>query len=497
MFIHILPYTITSQNIYIKEVNIDTRQWYFFYPEDILLPPHFFNDLKRLIKKNPAGAFFYFDEEWSLPDGSLYEQIKPDLNITLLYSSAYIGNTVLCSGTLLRSLAVTQGIFPLTFFYQMAIKSLQYGFSIEHTKYPRIRHPNCPVRIERDEMVQVFNSLNADTGLIALGGLTDHSIMIKREWRSYPELTICIPTRQKINDDTGELFIQECIKSISKSTWPRDKIKIIIGDNSGKEFYDKQDGCFTIEYLRLDELSGDNFNYAKIVNILWKQAQTEFIIFLNDDTIMVTPDWIESLASFALESDVGVCGPVLYYPNGTFQHAGFAGINGNPQHLWIEKKFNDKIYEGWASVQREWSAITGAVMATRRSVLEELNGFDELFPYNFNDIDLCYKMRMRGLRVVYNPAAKFIHHESATRGKIDKSPQKAALTFSRRWKFFLFDDPMLPKEALKYVVEEHSHPSFSCRCLKRLKDFIKLLPLSHILIRELKYAHKSRGQKEK
>ncbi len=186
---------------------------------------------------------------------------------------------------------------------------------------------------------------------------------------------------------------------------------------------------------------GTPFNYAHKMNCLWRLARTEHIVLMNDDLVIATPDWLEALMTFAMEPDVGGVGARLLYPSGTLQHVGMAfGPRDACAHLFLDEPGDAPSYGNWADVHREYSVVTGAVFATRRSLLDEINGFDERFSLNWNDVDMCLRMRLLGLRIVYTPHAELIHYESASRGRSSVRGSEMAL-FLERWRQLFEDDP--------------------------------------------------------
>jgi GT2 family glycosyltransferase len=165
---------------------------------------------------------------------------------------------------------------------------------------------------------------------------------------------------------------------------------------------------------------------------------------LNDDVAALDQGWLQALVGFAMDRDVGAVGPRLLYDDGTIQHAGiYGGILGTSAHAWLGSRASTPTYQDWAITQREVSMITGAVLATRRSVLEVVGGFDERFSLEFNDTDLCLKMRQQGYRIVYNPAAELIHSEKKSRG-VTVPPGEQLALFLSRWNDWLNNDPALP-----------------------------------------------------
>jgi len=164
------------------------------------------------------------------------------------------------------------------------------------------------------------------------------------------------------------------------------------------------------------------------------------LIFLNSDTIVMTGDWCTELVSNATRPDVGAVGARLLYPDGTIQHAGvILGIEGVAGHECVGESPHAGGYFGRTQLQRSTAAVTGACFATRKSVFQEMDGFDELdLKVAFNDVDYCMKLKKAGYRVVYNPFAILYHLESKSRGReITQAQQERhrqeARAFRARW----------------------------------------------------------------
>jgi GT2 family glycosyltransferase len=183
------------------------------------------------------------------------------------------------------------------------------------------------------------------------------------------------------------------------------------------------------------------FNYAAKMNRLWHAAETEHVVMMNDDVVVGSPDWLQALMTFSMQEEVGGVGARLLYPDGTIQHAGMAGgLFGLCAHAWLGLPADAPTYQDWACVHRQWSMVTGAVFATRKSVLEMVDGFDERFGLELNDADLCLRLRMQGLRIVYTPFAEFTHFEKASRGQEPVHGSDLA-RFLTRWGEYLDQDP--------------------------------------------------------
>jgi GT2 family glycosyltransferase len=177
-------------------------------------------------------------------------------------------------------------------------------------------------------------------------------------------------------------------------------------------------------------------------NFAAEQAQGDILIFLNNDTLVLSGGWCTELVSQASRQDVGAVGARLLYEDGTIQHAGVViGLErGLAGHEGTGEAVLDGGYLGRSRLQRGVSAVTGACLATRRVVFERVQGFDEVhFPVTFNDVDYCLKVREAKLKVMYTPFATMYHYESksrgiATTGEAKQRQYREEMNFQMRYK---------------------------------------------------------------
>lgn len=237
-----------------------------------------------------------------------------------------------------------------------------------------------------------------------------------------PKISIIIPNKDHIED------LEKCVNSIlSLSTYKNYEI-IIVENNSDEQR--------TFEYYEKLERKNDNikvvfwkekaFNYSAINNFGAKFASGEYILLLNNDIEVITPNWLEEMLMFAQRKDVGAVGAKLYFPDDTIQHAGvILGIGGvaGHSHKYFDK--NEYGYVSRAVISQNLSACTAACLLIRKDVFDEVQGLDEGFAVAFNDIDLCMKIRKSKYLIVFTPYAEFYHYESKSRGQED-SPEKVA-----------------------------------------------------------------------
>jgi O-antigen biosynthesis protein len=196
------------------------------------------------------------------------------------------------------------------------------------------------------------------------------------------------------------------------------------------------------------EYSDRPFNYSTVNNLGAAHAYGQVFCFLNDDTEIITADWVETLVSRVLLPGVAAAGPMLYYPNGTIQQAGIVlGLGGGiAGHACSNEPPGSRGYFSRARLEQDVSCVTAACLAIRADVFRTLGGFDEAMPLAYNDVDLCIRLRSVGYRIIWTPAAELVHRESASLGRHDEGSRAEQfardVAFMRqRWGYLLGADP--------------------------------------------------------
>jgi GT2 family glycosyltransferase len=197
------------------------------------------------------------------------------------------------------------------------------------------------------------------------------------------------------------------------------------------------------------------FSFAEKSNFATSLVSSGVALLLNDDLEVIAGDWIEALVSHAVRPDVGVVGGKLLFPNDTIQHAGIStGLNGSAGHVFMNSPSSELEYGGYASVDRNWGAVTGAVMAYRKDFFDQMGGFDEFFRVDYNDIDFCLRCVKAGYRVVFTPHASLYHfHNSSFKRKHDKSTERQE--FLARWQRVVDRDPYCGLHLRAICAEQH------------------------------------------
>jgi len=259
------------------------------------------------------------------------------------------------------------------------------------------------------------------------------------EWRvrtpsPAPSIDIIIPTRDRL-----ELVLQ-CIDAVeTKTTYPN--FDIIILDNDSAE-------PATLEYFattkyRVVPCPGP-FNYAHIVNRGIKHSSADYVLTLNNDTILLTPDWLEIMVGLASLPDVSIVGACLLDQHGRREHESIV-IAPYPQHLRTDSNYPHA--DEFSRATRDVAAVTGAIQLVRRDVWESLGGMDEQLKVTMNDVDICLRSQVDDRHVVYTPDVQLVHHVSSSRGSLD--PLDDRNRFIRRWDIFgSFRDPYFPESLL-------------------------------------------------
>lgn len=257
---------------------------------------------------------------------------------------------------------------------------------------------------------------------------------IKRKIIGNPGVSIIIPTKDHID------LLRRCIDSIRRRTL-YDNYEIIIIDNNSKEQHTREYLASISKMHNISILKYDNsFNFSAINNYAAKYSYTEYLLFLNNDTEVISPEWISAMLEHAQRKEVGVVGCKLLYPDNTIQHTGIIlGISGEKAVLGIAGHSHKRFLNGAHghfnrphSIQNI-SAVTGACMMIRKEVFDEVGGFDEKLSFAFNDVDLCLKIREKGHLIVYTPYAELYHYESKSRG-YENTPEKIK-RFSGEFKY--------------------------------------------------------------
>ena len=256
-----------------------------------------------------------------------------------------------------------------------------------------------------------------------------------------PRVSVIIPTRDKVD------LLRTCVEGLRFDTdYPDIEILILDNDSVELETHRYFRSLAADRRVRIIPYAG-SFNYSAINNHGVRHATGALIALLNNDLKIHEPGWLRAMASQALRPGIGAVGAMLWYDNGTVQHAGVnLGIGGIASHIFKRYPAEGNGYNMRLKLAQDFSAVTAACMVMLRVVWDEVGGLDEGLMVSYNDVDLCLRIRKAGYRVIWTPGARLYHLESASRG-LEDNPEKLArfdaekTRMRRRWDRLLNNDP--------------------------------------------------------
>lgn len=414
-------------------------------PGDALLPRALEVTLQAL-HDHPDAPFCYTDEGLLDAGGeALRPRFKPDWSPDLLLELPYTSQLSLFR----RDVVDARGGFarelsPMAALHDLTLRlGEQDGTPLHVAKlmYQRRLLPPAAASHEWADVAQAALLRRGITGTAEPGAAGRNSVAVRRTLASHPRVAIVIPFKNRVD------LLSRCVASIRERS-SYDRYEIVAIDNGSDDpatlqYRDELERAHAARFLDYRE----PFNFAAINNLAARTLDAELLLLLNNDTEIQTPDFIEALVEHAQRPEVGMVGARLTYPDGRLQHAGvvlgFGGLAGHPFDGWPDGG-TDALravgHGGEVRCVRNVSVVTAACAMIRRELYLEMGGMDAVqFPVAFNDVDLCLKLRARGLLVIYTPHCHVVHHTSATR---DTAPNLTVDEHLRnRWAAALAADP--------------------------------------------------------
>lgn len=438
-----------------------------FDHDDILHPSVLFEYVKAI---NEQGADYLYCDETTFQSGDINHMLtmhfKPDYAPDNLRANNYICHFSVFKRTLLEGTELFRSQFDGSQDHDMILRLTDRAKKVVHI--PRLMY------YWRCHPASVASNIGAKTYAIdaARGAVADHLrshgyknfkitstrafetiFKIRYEIIGNPKISIVIANKDHVVD------LKRCIRSIyEKSTYDNWEI-IVVENNSTEEsiwaYYKELTGQEVkgqANVLSADgkvrivtyENSG-SFNYSAVNNFGVRFATGEYILLLNNDTEVITVNWLEELLMYAQRKDVGAVGAKLYYPDKTIQHAGVVlglGAHRTAGHSHYKQPKANLGYMGRLCYAQNVSAVTGACLMVKKALFDEVGGLEESFAISLNDVDFCLKLRAKGYLNVFTPFAECFHYESVSRG-LDDQGEKAerynreSEQFRKKWKAVL------------------------------------------------------------
>ena len=462
---------------------------------DDLIPEHALYMCAEELNICPDADFLYSDQDKIDTNDVRYDPyFKPDFNPDLLRSQNFVDHLAVFRASVVKNLGGWRSEFDGSQDYDLVLRVTERMpiSKIRHIPFVLYHWRALPGSLAVDAAAKNYAPV---TSRKALAGHLQRLGVEAEVTSHYPHLSIhrviyplsieplvsvIIPTKDRID------LLTPCIEGVLHRT-DYANLEIIIVNNQSVEAATRAYLNDIVSDARVKVIDFDApFNYSKINNLAVRQAKGSIIAFLNNDVEVINSDWLREMVSHAVRPEIGGVGARLYYPDETVQHAGVVlGYKGRAGHMF---RYTSRHWLGyWARgvLIQNMTAVTAACMVIRKTLFEEVGGFDEdNFTITFNDVDLCLRIHEKGLRNLYTPYAELYHHESKTRGLL--AFQREEDYFAQKWKKYIENDPAYNRNlSLESERFELSFPPRVCRPWQRddNRSLLKESPLVTIVTR--------------
>jgi glycosyltransferase involved in cell wall biosynthesis len=449
--------------------------------DDLLTEDALFEVVKLLNQKHEKQVdVIYSDEDkWSDVTNCFDEPFfKPDWSPENLKGQMYIGHL----GIYRRNLVEEVGGFRLGLEgsqdWDLALRVTEKAQSICHI--PKIlyhwrKHSNSTAQHANQKNYAVIAGLKAvndalereNEGGIAHLNDKNNCVLVQYPIKNKPLVSIVIPTKDKAE------LLKPCLVSLVKNTsYPNFEIVIVDNGSSEPETFQLFEEYQQLLEERFKVIRDDDvFNFSRLVNNGVKASSGEMILMLNNDTEVISPNnWLEEMIGYAQRKEIACVGCKLLYDDQTIQHAGvICGLGGIASHSHLNLPVSSPGYYARLTIVSNYSATTGACFMIRRSVWEEVNGFDETLAVAYNDVDFCLRLLSKNYRHVVLPHVLFYHHESKSRG-LDNTPEKQRRftqetnLMKQRWQHIIDHDPYYNPNLTLYAADFSISPDSPYYC---------------------------------
>ena len=438
-----------------KALSIAAGEYICLLDHDDLLTPNCLFEVIKVINEHNSPDFIYSDEDKVDENSKVFfcPHFKPDFSPDTLRSYNYICHLAVIKKKLVDKVGGFRSECSGSQDYDLFLRVIDLSDNVRHIPkvlYHWRTHGQSTASADGfDDKQYVFNAakiaLSQHIKRIGLkgevkDGLFSTSYKINYGILGNPLISIIIPNKD--HSDT----LKTCVHSIlNKSTYKNIELIIVENNSITSEIFTYYKELEKFSQIKIIKYAG-SFNFSAVNNFGKKYARGEYILLLNNDIEVITPNWMEEMLMFAQRDNVGIVGAKLFYPDDTIQHSGvIVGIGKVADHMFKNFSQYDLGYMGRTSVVQNLSAVTAACILIKSTVYDEVDGLDEKLQIAFNDIDFCLRVRKLGYLIVFTPYAELYHHESKSRGYED-TPEKIKRFnseidyFGKRWGLWM-DDP--------------------------------------------------------
>ncbi len=426
-----------------------TGEYVAFLDHDDELAAFALAEVVSAINDHPDIELFYSDEDKIDEQGRRYDAFfKPDWSPDLFLSCNYICHFVVMKRSLLDRLGWLDESYSGSQDYEFLLRATEQTQKIK--RIPQVLYHWRAVPGSAAKGLAEKPEASAD-GERALAAYLDRTApgakveevgacryRVRYPIAGNPRVSILIPTG-------GHKNVFRALEEVLEKTDYKN-YDILLIDNSRYNRVEEYAARLVARKAPLQYLDwrGKPFNFAHMNNEAARTTASPYLLFLNDDTTIITAEWLTAMLEHAQRPEVGAVGAQLWYPNDLIQHAGVVmGIYGNCSHAFKGLPGGVPHYFDFPNLIRNCSAVTGACLLVARDKFFEAEAFDEVnLAVAFQDVDLCLKLLELGYRNVYTPYARLYHYESATKTEKDKIPDSVEDAFmKKKWAKYIADDP--------------------------------------------------------
>jgi GT2 family glycosyltransferase/SAM-dependent methyltransferase len=396
--------------------------------------------MAQAIVADPTADMLYSDEDKLQPDGKrVHPFFKPDWSPEFFLGCMYTCHLGLYRTALVRELGGFRPTFDGAQDYDLVLRLTERTDRVVHVLdvlYHWRLVPNSTstcvaakpeahaagLRALQEHLARTGRAGRAEVG--PSPGLN----FVRFDVAGRPRVSIIIPSlcRPARAGGAGAGHLEQCVASIARIGRYKEYEILVLDQHRMPEAMERDLTRVGVRRVTYDE----PFNWSRVNNLGARHTTGEHLLFLNDDTEVVAPDWLEALLEFSQQREIGAVGAKLLFPDGGLQHVGVTILDGKPGHPFYGYPAKHTGYFCRNVLPHNCAAVTGACLMTRRDVFEEAGGFDESFPLNYNDVDYCLRVRQLGYRVVFTPHATLHHHEAVSKAGVFAEELDA---FRARW----------------------------------------------------------------
>lgn len=416
--------------------------------QDDELAEHALFRMAKTVVADRSLDFIYSDEDKLNTDGKHVEAFfKPDWSPEYFLTCMYTCHLGVYRTSLVRKIGGFRSEFDTAQDYDMVLRLVAHTQRIAHVADVLYHWRKLPTSTAATHAAKPTSAITAQRAVqsyldsigknaTAVPGPYTGLHRVRHAIVGNPLISIIIPSAGKPVRIRGRQtsFLAMCIESIRNLSSYKNYEIVVVDNDDLSPFLQKQLkslGARCVSYT-------EPFNLSCKMNLGAARARGDYLLFLNDDIEVISPDWLEAMLEHAQDPDIGAVGAKLVFRDGRLQHVGVVILEGEPGHAYYGSAGDHPGYYASNLVTRNYSAVTGACLMTRASVFRELGGFARELSLNYNDVDFCLRLREKGLRIVHTPYARLYHHESASKSGVYRAELDL---FQTRWAGKWIRDP--------------------------------------------------------